>query len=209
MARSRSATAITAWSKWVIMLLSLGERGLKGGQHLAAHPLELGLLVVGGHAKGDRRSSSLDKGLDLLDALLGRAVGDPPLETLPVIVCVVVGVKKPLGLIEGGLPGLAHVYVVVEAGLEIVSEVATLLLGVALDSGEVLGEGFRGVPGGLPAVGEADDTPQRCLDVPLLGRIRIRYEPDGDRLLHRPWQHRHVLEVVVLALVGGLFLGSE
>src|SRR5918999_2935345 len=208
MARSRSATAITAWSKRVIML-ALGERSLEGGQHLAGHPLELGLLVVGGHPKGDRRSSSLDKGLDLLDALLGPTVGDPPLETLPVIIGVVVGVEKPLGLIERGLPILAYVYVVVEAGLEILSEVATLLLSVALDCGEVLSEGFRGVPGGLPAVGEADDAPQGCLDVPLLGRVRVGYEPDGDRLLHRPRQHRHVLEVVVRAPVAGFFLGSE
>src|SRR5918994_2232012 len=122
MARSRSETAITAWSKRVIIgfafLRSSRQGGLEGGQHFVRDPLELALLVIGSHPEDDGRSSCLNKCPDLLYALLRGAVGDPPLQPFPVVVGVVVGVKELLGLVQRRLPVLPHVDVVVEAGLE-------------------------------------------------------------------------------------------
>src|SRR5918998_5167637 len=156
MARSRSETAITAWSKRVIIgfaLLRSSCRGaLEGGQHLARDPLELALLVVGGHPEGDGRRSRLDKCPDLLHALLRGAVGDPPLQALAVVVRVVVGVEELLGFVQRRLPALAHVDVVVEAGLEVLPDFASILRGVAPYEREVVVKALRGVPRGLPAV---------------------------------------------------------
>src|SRR5215208_7890074 len=164
MARPRLETAITAWSKRVIIgavfLRDSRQGGLEGGQHLTRDPLELAFLVVGGHPEGDGRRAGVDEGPDLLDALLGRAVGDPPLEALPVVVGVVVGVEEPLGLVQRRLAVLAPVDVVVEARLEILPKVAALLLGVASDEREVFLEAPRVVPCALPAVAVAGDASQ-------------------------------------------------
>src|ERR671917_941814 len=187
MARSRSETAITAWSKRVIigfaLLRSSRQGGLEGGQHLARDPLELALLVVGGHPEGDGRSSCLDKCPDLLHALLWGAVGDPPLQPLPVVVGVVVGVEEPLGLVQRRLPVLAHVDVVVEAGLEVLPDFASILRGVAPYEREVFLKALRSVPRGLPAVTVAGDASQGRLDVPLLSGIGVGDQPDGNWLL--------------------------
>src|SRR5918994_3278014 len=211
MARSRSETAITAWSKRVIIGYAFRhsrQGGLEGGQHFARDPLELAYLVIGSHPEGDGRSSCLDKRPDLLYTLLRGAVGDPPLQPLPVVVGVVVGVEELLGLVQCRLPILAHVDVVVEAGLEVLPDFASILRSVAPYEREVFFKALRSVPRGLPAVTVAGDASQGRLDVPLLGRIGVGDQPDGNRLLDGTRQYGDVLELIVLAIVADVLLGG-
>src|ERR671911_1851698 len=162
MARSRSETAITAWSKRVIIGYALlrhsRQGGLEGRQHFARDPLELAYLVIGSHPEGDGRSSRLDKRPDLLHALLRGAVGDPPLQPLPVVVGVVVGVEELFGLVQRRLPVLAHVDVVVEASFEVLPDFASIFRSVAPYEREVFFKALRSVPRGLPAVTVAGDA---------------------------------------------------
>ena len=89
--------------------------------------------------------------------------------------------QRARGLVECGLAFFPHVDVVVETRLEILPKISLLLLGVVSYGREVLGEGFRGVPGGLPAVAVANDAPE--------GRFALtesRERVDDCRAFHPP-----------------------
>src|SRR5690349_9843010 len=93
----RSFTAITAWSKRVIIAHSGSAiewtppaASGEGGQDLFGHALKLPLLVVARRPQGDGRRAGVDKGADLLDAALRRAGGDPAFHKRRVIIDAVV-----------------------------------------------------------------------------------------------------------------------
>src|SRR5262249_39037688 len=100
---------------------------------------ELSLLIPRGEAKGHVADAGLEVAPELRTALRGTAGHRPALDEVGLEVRRVVAVEERLALVEGGLPVLVDVDVVVERAAES-GGVASLLARHGRDPGPLLAE---------------------------------------------------------------------
>ena len=178
----------------------------EGRKHFVGHALKLPALVIANQAQRNRGRAGVNKGPQALDAVPGRANGDPVLQVGTRIVHRIVRIQELLALLKCRLAILIHVDVIVQAGLEFGAEVASLLLGVAPDGRQVVGEGLWRVAGGHPAITVLRNASEGALGHLGVLRSRVGCDPDRDGLLHRARQHADIIEAIVLPLVAGVLL---
>src|SRR5580765_4875849 len=199
---SLSSRAIhSRMSTKLIAAASLSPSSAERRRHLGEEALELADLIPGSESQRHVADAGGEVRAQLVHALLGTARDRPLLDELARELRRVIRVEESLGLLETLLAVLVDVDVVVERAAEL-GRIAALLARHRPDAGPLLAEFVRRELVRHPAVGVARDPPERTLDDRLGSRRtalpgeagRVRRDPDGARLLHRPRLERHVVE---------------
>src|SRR5262245_40386872 len=142
MARGMAATSV----------IFMDALSAEGRRDFLDEPPELSLLIPGSEPEGDVTETGLEVGTQAVDALLGAARRRPALHEGGTELRRVVGVEKGLALLEGSLPVLVDVDVVIEGAPE-PGRITPLLAGQGRDARPLRAELVGRHLVGHPAVG--------------------------------------------------------